>query len=154
MRRAEVLANILWVGLGCALCLGSVKLGLGTPGDPQSGFLPFGTGILLIILGCIRCVRLCTERGIIHADPAIWTGATWRRPAIVVAALALYAVVLPHLGYLITTAAVMLTLFTLYGRRHMVLAVGGSLLISFLTYFVFHELLRVQLPSGLIGFRG
>jgi hypothetical protein len=63
-------------------------------------------------------------------------------------------VVLPHLGYLIATAAVMLTLFTLYGRRHMVLAVGGSLLISFLTYFVFHELLRVQLPSGLIGFRG
>ena len=63
-------------------------------------------------------------------------------------------VVLPHLGYLIATFTVMLTLFTLYGRRHTVLAFTGSLLVSVVSYFVFHELLRVQLPAGLPGFGG
>lgn len=154
MKRTETLANILWVGLGCSMCLGSITLGLGTPGDPQSGFLPFGTGILLVVLGCVQFARLRAEKGTGQHRTAVWTGATWRRPAAVVVALALYALFLPHLGYLIATAAVMLSLFTLYNRRHAVLAFGGSIIISVLTYFVFHGLLRVQLPPGLIGFGG
>jgi hypothetical protein len=154
MKRAEVIASILWVGLGCALCLGSVKLGLGTPSDPESGFLPFATGILLIVISFIQCGKLYLEKGHVQVQAAAWTAAIGKRPAIVVAALTLYGFLLPYLGYLLATFTVMLVLFSLYGRRHAVLAFTGSLLVSVVSYFVFHELLRVQLPAGFLGFGG
>jgi hypothetical protein len=154
MKRAEVLANILWVGLGCALCLGSLKLGLGTPGDPSPGFLPFGTGMLISVLGFLQLGMLVFKKGRDDGQASIRAVTDWKRPACVVVILALYGLLLPHLGYLVATFFVMLGLFSICGHGRWKLASIGSLLVTIMTYVIFHELLRVQLPAGLLRFGG
>lgn len=154
MKRAEVIANLFWMTLGVALCLGALKLGLGTPGDPGSGFLPFGTGILISLLGLLQLGALFLGKDRDDAHTKIRAAAGWKRPAGVVATLALYGLFLSYLGYLVATFFAMLVLFSIYDRRRWAMASAGSLLVTLITYAVFHELLKVQLPAGLFGFGG
>jgi hypothetical protein len=150
MKRANTIASILWVGLGFSMCLGALKLGLGTPSDPGSGFLPFGTGMLVSILGFQQLWVVFRKQHSDDGQSSIKGAANWKRPACVVAILAFYGVLLPHLGYLVATFLAMLGLFTIYDHRRWGLASAGSLFITILTYVLFHEFLSVQLPAGLL----
>ncbi len=154
MKSAHAVASTLWVALGCALCLGALKLGIGTPSDPGSGFLPFGTGLLVLILGCFQLSGIFFRRGNDTGQPAIKKDVSWKRPACVIVVLAFYGLVLPHLGYLVATFLAMLGLFSIYDHRRWRLALAGSLLVTIATYVLFHGLLSVQLPAGLIKFGG
>ena len=154
MKRAEVIADMLWTALGVALCLGALKLGLGTPSDPASGFLPFGTGVLISLLGLLQLGTLFFGKGRDNGQAAAWSASGWQRPACVVATLTLYGLFLSYFGYLVATFFAMLVLFSIYDRRRWGWASAGSLLVTLITYVVFHELLNVQLPAGLLGFGG
>lgn len=154
MKHAEVIASVSWMTLGVALCMGALKLGLGAPSDPGSGFLPFGTGLLISLLGFLQLGTLFFAKGRDDGQAAIRAAADWKRPACVVGTLTLYGLFLPYLGYLVATFLAMLVLFSIYDRRRWRLACAGSLLVTILTYVIFHELLRVQLPAGLLRFGG
>jgi hypothetical protein len=66
--------------------------------------------------------------------------------------LTAFGLLLPHLGYLVATFLAMLGLFSLYDHRRWGWTSAGSLLVTIMTYVVFHEFLSVQLPEGLLGF--
>jgi hypothetical protein len=72
----------------------------------------------------------------------------WKRGAWVAAALLLYALLLPRLGYLLTTFLLMGVLFSVYERRKWWVVGSASLLVIILTYLVFHHWLKVQFPVG------
>jgi Na+/pantothenate symporter len=55
---------------------------------------------------------------------------------------------LEKLGYLITTFLAMLLLFGIYERKRWWVALVGSIIVTVITYVVFHVLLNVQLPEG------
>jgi putative tricarboxylic transport membrane protein len=154
MKRADVIACLLWMALGTALWMGALRLDLGSPSDPGSGFLPFGTGILISLLGFVQLGVLFFGKARDDDHAAISVAADRKRPAWVVVILALYGLSLSHLGYLVATFFAMLGLFSIYGRRRWGLASAGSLLVTIITYVVFHELLSVQLPAGLLKFGG
>jgi putative tricarboxylic transport membrane protein len=151
MKSAHLIASVLWVMLGATLCTGALQLGLGTPRDPGSGFLPFGTGMLICVLGFIQfgAVFFRKNRGGVQAPTP--EAANWKRPASVIVILTAYGLLLPYLGYLVVTFLAMLGLFSLYDHQRWGLTSGGSLLVTIVTYVVFHEFLSVQLPAGLLG---
>jgi putative tricarboxylic transport membrane protein len=152
MKRAEVIASILWMTLGVVISLGALRLGLGAPSDPGSGFLPFWTGALISLLGLLQLGRMVLEKGRDDSQALIRAAVGWKRPTCVVLTLAFYSLLLTHLGYLVTTFFTMLVLFSLYDRRRWGLVSAGSILVTIITYVVFHQLLKVQLPAGLLGF--
>lgn len=152
MKRAEIISSIVWVSLGVALFLGAIKLGLGTPSDPGSGFLPFWTGALISFIGLIQLVKIIIRKDRNGSRAAIRLPEDWKRPACLILTLALYGMLLSYLGYIVTTFFAMLVLFCIYDRKRWRLASAGSLLVTIITYVVFHELLRVQLPAGLLRF--
>jgi len=154
MKHAEVTASVSWLTLGVALCMGALQLGLGAPSDPGSGFLPFGTGLLIALLALLQLGTLLFGKGRDDGQTTIRPAADWKRPACVVVMLALYGVFLPHLGYLVATFFAMLGLFSIYDRRRWGWASAGSLLVTIITYAVFYGLLSVQLPAGLLRFGG
>jgi hypothetical protein len=151
MKRAEATASSLWAALGAALCLASFKLGMGTPSDPGSGFLPFWTGSLISFFSLLQLVGILFRKGRDGRPAATRATGTWRRPACLILTLALQGLLLAYLGYLVTTFFAMLVLFTIYDRRRWVLASAGSALVTIMTYVVFHQLLRVHLPVGILG---
>ena len=134
--------------------LGGPEIGPGGPQRSGSGFLPFGTGILISLLGILQLGTLLFGEGRDHGQSAIRSAADWKRPACVVVVLALYGIFLPYLGYLVATFFCRAGLFTIYDRRRWRRASAGSLLITIITYAVFHGLLSVQLPAGLLKFGG
>jgi len=146
MRRAEQITCLFWLALAGALCVGSIQLKVGTPSEPGSGFLPFGTGFLLGILALVHLVQITFRKD--EKEEPILDGVRWKRGAYVAAALLIYALLLPPLGYLITTFLFMAVLFSVYERRKWWIVGGASLLVIAATYLVFHHWLQVQFPMG------
>jgi putative tricarboxylic transport membrane protein len=150
-RRAEQIACVFWVVLSAALCVKAVSLKLGAPSDPGPGFLPFGTGALMGILALAHLLKVSRPSNETVQGEPLWQGLKWKRCLSVVLAVFVYALLLPYLGYVVTTFFFMLVLFSLYGRKRRWLVIVGSLLVIGVTYWVFHIWLQVQFPSGLLG---
>jgi len=115
MHRAEQIACVLWLVLAVFLCLGSYRLNVGTPSEPGSGFLPFGTGLLLGVLALVHLAQINFRKA--PKEEALLGEVRWKRGACVAASLLLYALLLPRLGYLLTTFLFMAVLFSIYERR-------------------------------------
>jgi Tripartite tricarboxylate transporter TctB family len=146
MRRAEQITCLFWLALAGGLCVGSIQLKVGTPSEPGSGFLPFGTGMLMGILALVHLAQV-TFRKDEKKEPLLGE-VRWKRGACVVGSLILYALLLPLLGYLLSTFFFMANLFSIYERKKWWTVGGASLLVIAVTYLVFHHWLKVQFPLG------
>jgi hypothetical protein len=65
-----------------------------------------------------------------------------------VALLTLYAWLLPLLGFIATTVALLMALFATIDRQTWLTPTVGAVLVAAGTYIVFHRLLGTQLPAG------
>jgi len=146
MRRAEQITCLFWLALAGALCVASIQLKVGTPSEPRSGFLPFGTGLLLGILALFHLVRITFRKD--EKEEPLLGKVRWRRGACVVASLVIYALLLPLLGYLLSTFFLMAILFSIYERKKWWVVGSAGLLVVLVTYLVFHHWLKVQFPAG------
>src|SRR5512143_2089051 len=142
MKRAEQITCLLWLALAVCLCTGSYRLNVGTPSEPGSGFLPFGTGLLLGVLAFVHLARITLRKA--EREEFLQGEFQWKRGAWVVGSLLLYSLLLPRLGYLITTFLFMAVLFSVYERKKWWVVGSASLLVIALTYLVFHHWLKVQ----------
>jgi len=149
MKKAEQVTCIFWLVLAGSLCWSSFQLNLGSPSEPGSGFLPFGTGLLLGILALVYLVQI-TFRKTEKEEPFLGE-VHWKRGTCVAASLLSYALLLPRLGYLLTTFLFMAVLFSIYEQKKWWMVGGASLLVIALTYLVFHHWLKVQFPVGFLG---
>ena len=147
MKRAEEITCLFWLVLAVAVCAGSLRLNVGTPSQPSSGFLPFGTGLLLGVLAFVHLAQITLRKA--EKDESFGGEFRWKRGAAVVASLLLYVLLLPRLGYLLTTFLFMAVLFSLYERRKWWVVGSASLLVIAATYLVFHHWLKVQFPVGI-----
>jgi len=148
MKKAEQITCVFWLVLAQSVCWGAFQLNLGTPSEPASGFLPFGTGLLLGILALVHLVRITFWKP--EKKEPFLGEIRWKRGACVVASLLLYVLLLSRLGYLLTTFFFMAVLFSIYERKKWWVVGGSSLLVIALTYLVFHHWLKVQFPVGFL----
>jgi len=148
MRRAEQIACFFWISVSLFICAGAVGLRLGTPSDPGPGFLPFGTGALLGLLSLALLLKVSFTPFGKETAENLWKGLKWQRSISVALAILFYALLLPHLGYLVATFLLMAILFSLYDRRRWGVVVLSSILVIAVTYLVFHVWLKVQFPVG------
>lgn len=150
MRRAEQIISLIWVGLAASVCLASIRLEIGTFSDPGSGFLPFGTGAILGILGIVHGANV-TLRPQGKEEESSWADARWQRGISVIVALLAYTLLLPVIGYLLDTFLLMSFLFGVLGRKRWWATVLGSLVVIGSTYLLFSVWLGVQFPKGFLG---
>lgn len=131
--------------MGVAVMIGSARLRLGTPMEPQPGFFPFTAGAILIVLCAILFIKAFSGR----SEGAEAFGELWR-PVILIIGLLTYSVVLDVLGYVIATillsAVVLRVLDTKMGWK----LAAISLFLSIGTYLLFDRLLDVSLPGGIL----
>jgi hypothetical protein len=150
MKLAEQAASLFWVALAVAVCFGATGFVIGTPSEPGPGFLPFWTAALMGVLAIANFLIVTT------ASPgprkAHGAGETRRGRALIVAvAILAYALLLPRLGYLLATLLGMTILFSVYGGKRWWHVLALSICVVLVTYVVFHVLLKVQFPVGILG---
>lgn len=152
MNGRDLLGGLFWLGISIFVCIESIRSDLKTFNNPGPGFLPFWSAVLLGTLAVILLITssLKKERKVKIGD--LWKGLEWHKVVLVSLSLFLYALVLPIMGYLITTFGLMVFCLGIMGRSKVWIHVASALIIALGSYVVFYILLDIHLPKGIFNF--
>jgi hypothetical protein len=124
-------------------------MGIGKLNEPGPGLMSFGTGILLGILSLADLLLRNTSG--LEGDEVGFKGVRWGRLFLIIITLFAFTLLLPILGYLITTFLVMLFLYKCIEPQKWWVALFGALLSTILTYLLFGVALKTFFPEGIFS---
>ena len=151
MNMRELLGGLFWLAISVLVCTESWKSGIGSPRAPTPGFFPFWSGFVLGIFAVILIMSssLRKRRGKV-AD--LWKDTEWQKVIWILFPLFLYPLLLPTLGYLLTTFGLMISTTAIIDRSRLLRICIGTFSMAMGSYFIFRVFLKVQLPNGIFGF--
>jgi hypothetical protein len=116
-------------------------------GQPGSGFMPFGLGVILAVLAVSLIV---THRGADEKRVPFWKPGAWVQPLLAIVITAVYIVVFDDIGA-ITSVIVLVTGWLLVvEHKSVVVSAGTGLLTGLVVYLVFERLLQTPFPRGIL----
>ena len=143
--------GLFWLSISIFVCVEAIGSKIGTFQSPGPGFLPFLGGVILGSLSIILIVTNFLKKKGDEMVTYLWKGRGWGKICLILLALFIYAILLPKLGYLITTFGLMIILFGVKERPKFWIQVLSALITALATYVIFYVLLQVQLPKGILG---
>lgn len=149
-RRADRIISIILIAIGAGYLAYNTRYNWGTAEAPGPGFFPFVMGLLLLLLS-LRLLA-ATVFSAATAKPATDGEAdgplAWRRPALMVAILVLYILILDQAGYPLSTLALLLVSFRVLGATGWLKSTAISVGLVAFTYLLFVVWMQVPLPAG------
>ena len=142
---------LFWIGVAIAICVGSLRLGLGSLHGPGPGFLSFFSGVILGGLGLIVFVISKPSPPQSREKKTMFVKGRIFRVVLTVIDLICYAVAMEYFGFLISTMVFLFILLKVIEPQRWSIAVGGSALGSGISYLIFEVWLKCQLPKGNFG---
>ena len=116
-------------------------------GQPGSGFMPFGLGVMLAILSLLLIVN---NRGKEEKRIPFWQPKAWLHPLLAIIITAIYIVVFDDIGAM-TSVVLLVTGWLLFVERKSVVIAGGTgLLTGLVVYLLFDWLLQTPFPRGIL----
>ena len=153
MKRTFFISNLVWIGFAAIVCFGGLKLGFGSFHQPQAGFMPFLSGLVLGLLALVDLIS-----GVLNhwkgekADREIWANIHWGKLLLTLVILFIYTVFFNTLGFIIATVLLLFFLYRVMEPRPWWVVVVASLITTGLFYVGFKIGLESQLPGGFLGF--
>jgi hypothetical protein len=143
MRSRDLKSGLLLLAFSAVVLYESLRIGLGTPAKPGSGFLTFCAAVVLIGLSLFLIHRgwNVREAKMTHS----------RKVILALAVLIVYSLVLDSLGFIVATFLAVAALFGLQTSRPWWVVLALSALVTLSAYVVFGVLLQVFFPPGLLG---
>ena len=146
----DLIKGTVFLIFSLIVCYESFRLPLWSGKKPGQGLFPFFLGIALVFLSLV----FISVKGFRQRKEAITAEAApgnKKRILLALGILISYAIVLPFLGFLVSSFFLIFFLFGLsYQGRWMVLGTA-SVFISLAFYIIFQVLLKIQLPHGILG---
>lgn len=142
---------VVFLGLSAFVAVSSIGLGIGRLTNPQAGFMPFWTSLLIVVFCLILFCQAFVNRSGQAGRGDSWSHIHWHKSMLAAVALCVYVLLLPAIGYFAATSILMLALFKL-GSMKILPAVLASLLTVILSYGLFSYILNTPLPRGMLGF--
>jgi putative tricarboxylic transport membrane protein len=137
-------------GIGGAICLAGVRLGVGSLRDPGSGFIFFCCGAILAGLSAVLIGgTYASQSGIDGKGPA---QVRWLPALLICSGLLGYAWALERLGFLLSTFVLMSLLLRVTARARWDKAFVFGLAVTACSYGLFDVWLKARLPKGFLGF--
>ena len=154
MKTLDRMSGLVWVFLGIAICIGSVKLRLGGFHKPGPGFMPFLAGSFLTLLGSILAgstIAKGLEKEKTKGKEA-WMNVNWKRFLFTLSGLFAYALLLEPIGFYPTAFLFLFFLFKLTEPKRWLMPAGLAGISVLLSYLIFSVWLKVQFPIGIFRF--
>lgn len=143
--------GLLWFCIGLVVLALSSKYSMGTLSEPGPGALPFGLGIILVLLSSILLFRSWLFKGHVF-ERRLPFGPRYGRVFLIILFLALDTFLLESLGYLLSIfLAISIAMFIMEPRRWVSSLLFGAIA-SLLSYALFDIWLNVSLPKGIFYF--
>ena len=132
MNNREQWGGLFWLGISIIVCISAMQNEIGTLRYPGPGFFPFLSGAIMGTFGIILVVISSLKKKCRGETTDLWKGLRWNKVIWVLLSLFLYCLILPTMGYLITTSVLMAFLMVFLSgimQRWIICVYGG---ISFL----------------------
>jgi putative tricarboxylic transport membrane protein len=142
------IVSVVFLVLSCLIMIESVSLKLDTIRDPGPGFVPFFLGLTLAILSIIAFIFPDKQKKM----AAFWND--WQRGRgiiVIFAGLIVYLLLVRILGFYIDTFLLMTFLMKTFGETGIKRPLIIALMTVGVTYLLFHKLLFIPFPQGLLG---
>lgn len=150
----DVASSLFWAGVGVVFCAGSLAYGFGSTGVPGAAFLPFLTGLSLVVLSILNLAVALRKKRVgpspDQAPTGYPAGKKAKRILVVLAALLFYVIALERLGFLMTSFSFMAAVIALDFRRWPLVVLASACFTAFF-FILFKVVLRVPLPLGILG---
>jgi putative tricarboxylic transport membrane protein len=147
---ANLWTSLFLMVLSGAVISEAIELEIGTPSSPGSGFMIFGTAVVLGILALHLFIKsLLSEKR--RSEKAPEQTHRWRVVSVIGANIA-YILILQPVGYLLSTFLLMGFLFQVSEKGKWFSSLWGAALTSLVSYLLFSRLLGLNLPKGWVPF--
>lgn len=146
-----MISSMILFLLAALVLMASLGLGIGSASNPQSGFMPFWIGVLLLAFSLILFGTAYQDRSIKVRWVDLWHKLHWQKSLLAAVFLAVYIFLLPWAGYLMATSVLMIALFRLTAMKAWAALAGAALAVGF-SYGLFSLILKTPLPRGIWGF--
>lgn len=123
---------------------GSISLSVGTVAQPGPGFMPAGIAFGLLVAAGVnvyKAFRMGKEQG-----------AAWflLEPISIAVILFIYPILLKPLNFIVSTFLVLIILLRIMKFKSFLVSLLTAVLTTFISFYIFSNLLGVVLPSGAI----
>ena len=151
MNRRDLASGVFGLSFAALLFAQALQLGIGEFSAPGPGFILFLCSVALGGLSLILIMMSSLKRKLACRVTDLWKGLQWHQPLLAVIGLFLFALVLPVLGYFVTSLLLMGFLYAL-GRLKARLVAVYAVATSLMSYVLFQVFLNVRFPQGIFGF--
>lgn len=150
---ADRLSSLVWFALGAGSIYAAVGLGVGTPGQPGSGFVPLTAGAFICVMAVLVFLQSFqlgqhARRGL----ASLWQGVLWRRSLAVGVLTLAYILALETLGFTLTGFLLLVVIMRGLERISWQKTLVISIVTLAVSYVVFKIFLKATLPTGMLGF--
>jgi len=115
-------------------------------GQPGSGFMPFGLGIILAILSALLILTH------LRSDPAkvrFWEEG-WLRPILALGIMVAFVVGFNWLGAVLSVVILVVAWLLILERKSVVISIATGALTGAVVYFLFEVALQAPFPRGVL----
>jgi hypothetical protein len=141
--RRDLWSAVLFIVTGLGFAAGSMQYGFGSSAKPGPGYFPFGLGLLLALVGgavLVRALRVTSADG----EPI---GAfAWRPLVFVLGAAALFGLLLPRAGLVLTLPLLIVVASFAGGRPNWKHTLASAVVLTAGSWLVFSWGLGLTLP--------
>jgi hypothetical protein len=136
-------SGLMFIVVGAAFAWGATTYSFGSSARPGPGYFPFGLGVILAILGAIVLFKALTIE-VEGGDPI---GAfAWRPLITILAAIAVFGLILPKLGLIISLPILIFTSAWAGDEFHWKDALINSVVLTLGSWLIFIKGLSLTIP--------
>ena len=151
-KKRDLVGSLCCIAVGGLFSLGSLKYGDLRAGFPSPVLFPFVGGIILIGLSLTEFVDAVRRKEKGEENGTFFPEIdSWRRLLIAICVMVVYALVVEILGFLMTTFFFMFVLLRFVASETWKKTLITALLTAAVSYVLFEVLLKVELPTGVLG---
>jgi hypothetical protein len=145
-------SSLVLIVIAIVVCIGSIRIGLGTLASPGSGFVPFIAALFLGLFSLPTLIKATLKKN--SKETSFHEPINLRKVIKAVIGLVIYILLLPSIGYIIGTFCLMLFFFKGVETLKWKWAITTAILTVVASYLVFDVWLQCGFPVGLIDIKG
>jgi putative tricarboxylic transport membrane protein len=152
MRRYDQISSLVFLVCGIFITVSSLRIRIGTFGDPGPGLFPLITGILMGVISGGMFIKSYLQSASAGQEPLGADKKLWHNKSVAtVVIMLLYAIAIDWLGFLTVTLVGLFILYKAVGNLSLKVSLGGAIVTAAIAYLLFKVWLNVQLPAGPLG---
>ena len=146
---SEVIGAAFWFALGAYVAWLGWGLGLGRLSEPGSGAAIFWLGIAIVGLGAVVLIQALASGAGQHVA-TLWHGTRWPKIVAVLIALLVLGTYFEEVGFIVLVLGLLLLCMFVIDPVRWWIAIPVALIATIGVWGVMTEVLRIQLPGGIL----